>query len=77
MTAPGQNIKNLQALPRSDGRGHLVTYEHGPSRRVHQFPKPEQGQEPPPHGAGSFHDPEQHQSLMDRVERMLSKKSAE
>ena len=73
MKDPQHKIKHLQALPRSDGQGHQVTYEQGPTRRVHQFQRPKYGEEPPPHGAGSFHDPDQHQRLMDRVESMLRK----
>ena len=50
-----------------------VTYECGDSRRVHQFPIPKTSGEKPPHGAGSFHDPEQHRRLLDRVDEMLEK----
>lgn len=51
-----------------------MTYETENSRRVIFLPPmPINDSEPEPHGAGSFHDPEHHHLLMDRVEAMLQK----
>jgi hypothetical protein len=55
-----------------DGKiSHQITYEWGTSRRtLSTSSKPGKG-ESPPHGAGSFHDPEHHFELLDRVEALL------
>ena len=53
------------------GNGHQITYEFGHTRRTHHFPSPQKSGEQPPHGAGSFHDPDQHHRLIDRVETMI------
>jgi len=51
-----------------------ITYETENSRRIIFLPPmPINDSEPEPHGAGSFHDPEHHHLLMDRVEAMLQK----
>lgn len=63
----------ISAHAQPDGDGLQVTYETEDSRRLHRFPKPESEKETPPHGAGSFHDPEHHRELMDRVEAMREK----
>ena len=63
--------KNIQVMPRPDGDGHQVSYELGSSRKVHQCQRQAQGSESAPHGAGSYHDPDQHQILMARVEAYL------
>lgn len=63
----------IQSGQLPNGDGHQVTYESGTSRRVHQFPQPDASQEPAPHGAGSFHDPEHHQILMSRFEDYIKK----
>ena len=61
------HTKNIFARPQPNGIGHQVSYETGTSRKVHQFAGKISHLENPPHGAGSFHDPEQHQTLMDRM----------
>ena len=72
MKQPAENaINNVIAMPSPDTSGHQVSYEFGTSRRVHAFTKASSSAEEPPHGAGSFHDPEQHQALMDRIETYL------
>ena len=63
----------IQAHEMPNGDGHEVTYESGTTRKVHQFPNPNASQEPSPHGAGSFHDPEHHQLLMSRFEDYIKK----
>lgn len=65
--------KNIQAHPSpQDNRVMQVTFESGKSRRVLNLPpRIEHPIEPEPQGAGSFHDPEHHQVLMDRVDAML------
>ena len=65
------NPGKIHAAISPEGDGHQVTYELGNTRRVHHFPDKEYSGEAPPHGAGSFHDPEHHQTLIDRVEAML------
>lgn len=74
MCEPSKQIKQIQALPRADGAGVDVTYEKGSSRRVHQFKFTDNLSEPMPHGAGSYHDPEQHRILMDRIDAMHARK---
>lgn len=71
MSDPTPAIRRIQALPSAKGNGHQVTYEIGDSRRVHTFEAPSGQTEPAPHGAGSFHDPEHHHQLMERIEQML------
>jgi hypothetical protein len=51
-----------------------LTYETADSRRTIDLAPPglpEGASEPPPHGAGSYHDPEQHRILLDRVEALM------
>jgi len=60
--------RHLRASLQPNGDGHQITYEDGSSRKVHHFRDQLEGDEPPPHGAGSFHDPAQHSVLMDRIE---------
>lgn len=51
-----------------------LTYETRDSRRTINFPPPglpKGACEAPPHGAGSYHDPEQHRILLDRVEALM------
>lgn len=57
----------IRAYPEPDGRGHQVSVDTGHSRKLHHFPAPQTTGESPPHGAGSYHDPEQHQQLMQRL----------
>ena len=57
----------------SDGDGHQIIYTISGSRKVHLFPQAKNTCEPSPHAAGSFHDPEHHQTLMDRVEEFIKK----
>jgi hypothetical protein len=65
--------KNIQAHPSPKDFGAMqLTYEQGNSRRVIFLPKaPAKAREPEPQGAGSFHNPEHHQILLDRVEALL------
>ena len=52
-------------------QAYQITYECGTSRRtLNQCAIADNG-EMPPHGAGSFHDPEHHFKLLDRVETLL------
>ncbi|MGB0792378.1 MAG: hypothetical protein ACPGTR_02370 [Opitutales bacterium] len=64
--------KNIQAMPRPHGDGHQVSYELGHSRKVHQFKLPASPTEAPPHGAGSYHDPVQHEKWMARIDAYLT-----
>lgn len=68
-------IKKLQVLPEAEGQGLLVTYENGSSRKVHHLPTKQNEQEAQPHGAGSFHDPQHHYELLNRVEAMRQRKA--
>jgi hypothetical protein len=63
--------KSIYATPQPNGDGLQVTYELGNSRKLHRFPRAQAESEKPPHGAGSFHDPEQHYDLMERVDAMI------
>jgi hypothetical protein len=65
------NTGKIHAALSPKGNGHQITYELGETRRTHHFPSPQKEGEHPPHGAGSFHDPEQHRRWMDRVDAML------
>jgi len=56
--------------PENTGR-RILTYARGTSRRVHHLGSKKSKEETPPHGAGSFHNPEHHQNLMDRVDDYL------
>ncbi|PDH29949.1 MAG: hypothetical protein CNC89_01805 [Puniceicoccaceae bacterium MED-G31] len=56
--------------------GHQVHYSSGKSRKVHQFAYDMNRGEIPPHSAGSYHDPEYHQQLMQRYEEYISKCTA-
>lgn len=68
------NHKNISAHEQPNGDGYQVTYEQNDSRKVYRFPSSNTNIETPPHGAGSFHDPEHHQKLMDRIEDYLTEK---
>jgi hypothetical protein len=48
-----------------------ITYEWGNSRRTLNTAPKATSKEQPPHGAGSFHDPEHHFMLLERVEALL------
>lgn len=48
-----------------------ITYALGRSRRTLNASRQSINGEMPPHGAGSFHDPEHHFELLDRVEALL------
>ena len=63
----------IQAKPTPKDPATLqVTYETKNGRMVLDIPNHSKCvSELEPHGAESFHDPEQHQRLMDRVEAML------
>ncbi|NCG09330.1 MAG: hypothetical protein GWO81_07175 [Verrucomicrobia bacterium] len=50
---------------------HQITYELGNSRRTLNTSVKSENGETSPHGAGSFHDPEHHFKLLDRVEALL------
>jgi len=62
--------KKIYASLRPDGLGYMVTYETANSRKVHQYQQPDLN-EPPPHGAGSYHNPGQHRALLERYEHYL------
>lgn len=66
--------KHITASPQPSGNGYQVTYEQNGSRKVHRFRKPCLSTEIPPHGAGTFLDPQHHQKLMDRIEDYLKEK---
>lgn len=62
----GQSPKKPESLQ--------VTYETASSRRLIHIQAPnEQKTESAPHGAGSFHDPEHHFELMERVNQLYKK----
>ena len=67
----------IQAKPTPQDKNTMqITYETESGRTVINLPsQPNEASnlngEPEPHGAGSFHDPEHHQQLMDRVDEML------
>jgi hypothetical protein len=63
--------KKVFAHAQPDGDGHQISYEAGTSRRVRRFPHPPKAHETAPHGAGSYHDPEHHHDLLNRVEAYL------
>lgn len=68
-------LQHIQAKPALIEKfGYQITYEYGSSRRIIHTPKSSQNSEVPPHGAGSFHDPEHHFELLDRVEHLMIKK---
>ncbi len=55
-----------------DGNGYQISYETDTSRKVvHGLKKDSSSIEEPPHGAGSFHNPEQHLMLMDRITKYI------
>ena len=64
--------ERVAARPQPNGDGLQVTYTLGGSRKLHRFPTEDSTSERAPHAAGSFHNPEQHMDLMDRVTRYLS-----
>ncbi len=66
-------MKNIFASPQPDGSGYQISYEIEGSRRIHRFGNDASTLEKPPHGAGSFHDPEQHQVLMERIEDYIKR----
>tara|TARA_A100001015_G_scaffold53744_1_gene58961 strand:+ start:3572 stop:3808 length:237 start_codon:yes stop_codon:yes gene_type:complete len=70
-------IGKIHAAQEPEGTGYQVTYELGDSRRTHHFLPQETPGERPPHGAGSFHDPDQHRTLLDRVDAMLRRQREE
>ena len=63
-----QSKKNIFARPQPDGDGYQISYEFDGSRRIYRFGNNASTFEKSPHGAGSFHNPEQHQVLMERIE---------
>ena len=63
--------RHIQAGKLPDGTGYQVSYEVDQSRKVQNFKHPKNNQESPPHGAGSFHDPEHHHELMDRLSQFV------
>lgn len=48
-----------------------MTYQNGSSRKVHNLPATKPTSEPTPHAAGSYHNPEYHQQLMERLDTYL------
>lgn len=71
-----KNRTAIIATRQPNGDGHQVTYTTETSRKVHHFPEDYSGAETPPHGAGSFHDPDQHYRLMQRVTDYLAGQTA-
>lgn len=67
--------KKIFAQAQPNGDGLQVSYETEGSRRVHHIPHSETNSEPAPHAAGSYHDPEHHHELIERVEAYLRKQS--
>ncbi|MGK0309296.1 MAG: hypothetical protein ACJAT5_000363 [Lentimonas sp.] len=67
-----RNTQNIFALPQPDGNGYQISYEVDNSRKVHRLGDTPSSFEKPPHGAGSFHDPEQHQIFMERIEDYIN-----
>jgi hypothetical protein len=65
--------RHIQAYPSQNAGkpSHQITYEWGKSRRTLDTGTKSVAGESPPHGAGSFHDPEHHFELLDRVEQLL------
>ncbi len=63
-----KTIRDLQVRPNPSGDELQLTYETVTSRRLVSIPQQAQFGETAPHGAGSFHDPEHHAILMDRLE---------
>ncbi|ADE53152.1 hypothetical protein [Coraliomargarita akajimensis] len=63
--------KHIQAQPQPNGDGYQIIYQTRQGRKVHHFPGAKQTEEPSPHAAGSYHNPEHHHQLMDRVEDYL------
>lgn len=66
-----ENKKKISADQQPDGDGYQVSYDTGESRRVYRFPGADSSKEPAPHGAGSYHDPAHHHTLIERVEAYL------
>ncbi|HKK18762.1 MAG TPA: hypothetical protein VJ952_08785 [Opitutales bacterium] len=67
--------KKIFAHKQPNGDGHQVSYEEGESRKLRHFPRERSAGEPRPHGAGSYHDPEHHHELLERVEAYLKAQS--
>lgn len=61
-------IRDMQVRPNPSGDELQLTYETPTSWRLVSIPQQTQLGETAPHGAGSFHDPEHHAILMDRLE---------
>ena len=61
----------IQAHPQPDGVGHQITYQDGTTRKVHRCVASLEADEPAPHAAGSYHDPEHHHTLMARIDDYL------
>ncbi|HAV13247.1 MAG TPA: hypothetical protein DCX06_07135 [Opitutae bacterium] len=68
----------ITALPApQSSSGMILTYETSTSRKViHLPPKTISSTESAPHGAGSYHDPEHHMKLMERVHALLLNSNA-
>lgn len=65
--------KNIFAMPQPDGNGYQVSYEFGNSRKVHRLSASySHDVVKPPHGAGSYHDPEQHMDFMKCIEDYIN-----
>lgn len=75
-----QRSGKITAQPSPENPKSLqLTYETAASRRTINLAPPglpAGASEPPPHGAGSFHDPEQHRILLDRVDDLIRHKDA-
>jgi len=65
--------KNIFAASQPNGKGYQVSYEIGSSRKVHPFENSTPLEKQPPHGAGSYHDPDQHFQLMTSLADYIAK----
>ena len=68
--------RTIKAGKLPDGSGYQVSYEQGNSRKVQNFQASDGAQEAPPNAAGSFHAPDHHQALMDRLDSFLKEGQA-
>lgn len=64
-------VRRVTVAPSPNGDALEINCELETGRKLHQIPSKRRDGEAPPHGAGSFHDPEQHAVYMDRVEALL------
>jgi deoxyribodipyrimidine photo-lyase len=73
--ASTQRSRRLCASPQPDGDGFQVSIDSGQSRKLYHCPAGKEP-EPHPHAAGSYHNPQHHQQLMQRYEHYLRSQQA-